>query len=236
MPSLNAEFKATHFRRLLLDWFRKNKRELPWRQSNNWYSTFLSEFLLQQTQVEQALPYYKKFIENYPDIPTLAKASEHDVLNLWAGLGYYSRARNLLKSAKILTQKFGGKFPIDFKQALSLPGIGNYTASAILSIAYSQPYSVVDGNVKRVISRVYSITDDIRLDITHKLIQNICNTLISKKHPGDFNEGLMELGATLCKPKNPFCPQCPINKFCLAYERGEVSNIPFKSPSVPKSI
>ena len=158
---MNLNINPTHFRRNLLIWFDANSRDLPWRNEPNWYKTFLSEFMLQQTQVEQVIPYFYKFYAEYPNIYSLAHADEHDVLTIWAGLGYYSRARNLRKSAVKIVREFSGEFPQILKDALSLPGIGIYTAHAILSIAFNKPFAVVDGNVKRALTRLFCINEDI---------------------------------------------------------------------------
>ncbi len=223
--------------RNLLDWFEENKRELPWRGQADWYKTFLSEILLQQTQVEQALPYFNKISGRYPDIHSLALANEDDILTMWAGLGYYTRARNLLKAAKLISEKYNGNFPVNRKSALELPGIGQYSTSAILSIAFDQPYAVVDGNVLRVLSRLKNISDDIRLAGTHNKFQVIADKLIDKKHPGNFNEALMELGALVCIPKNPDCTICPFISFCEAYKLNKQQSLPFKSaPPARKKI
>ncbi len=218
----------------LLDWFRQNKRNLPWRKNPHWYHTFLSEFLLQQTQVEQALPYYGKFLVTYPDISVLAKASEDEILNLWAGLGYYSRARNMVKAARQIQSEYHGHFPVEWKQALGLPGIGPYTAAAILSIAFNQPYAVLDGNVIRVLSRLHLIGDDIRLPASRHRFQTLANELLDRKKPGEFNEAMMELGATICLPRNPVCINCPLNSFCNAYKNNTVGKYPFKSAAAAR--
>ncbi len=227
MPDIDA----VQFRNSLLKWYKANKRQLPWRDTGHWYPVFLSEYLLQQTQVEQALPYYEKIFNHFPDIWALARADEHEILSLWAGLGYYNRARNLLKAAKVIVKEYDGNFPSEYKTALELPGIGNYTASAILSIAFDEPLPVVDGNVFRVITRILAISDDIRLTATQKSIRSRLRDLISHKKPGIFNEALMELGATVCKPKNPHCASaCPLKRYCLAFQQNEVDRYPYKSP------
>jgi len=221
----------------LLDWFKQNKRNLPWREKPHWYHTFLSEFLLQQTQVEQALPYYDKFLRAFPDISALAKAGEDDVLNLWAGLGYYARARNMLKAARQIQTEHQGRFPVDWKQALDLPGIGPYTAAAILSIAFNQPYAVLDGNALRVLSRLHLIGDDIRLPATRKQFQILVDEMLDRENPGDFNESMMELGATICLPRNPDCQHCPLNSFCEGHRKGSPEKYPFKSaPATKKQL
>ncbi|KAA3615023.1 MAG: A/G-specific adenine glycosylase [Calditrichaeota bacterium] len=220
--------------KLLLYWFKENKRDLPWRTNPDWYKTFLSEIILQQTTVVQGWPYFQKFLKKYPNINSLALANEHDVLHLWAGLGYYARARNMLKAAKIISQKYNGKFPQDYKTALSLPGIGPYSASAILSISFNLPFSVMDGNVIRVISRIFAIKDDTRDPATLKFIKEKADSLLDKSEPGNFNEAMMELGATICLPSKPKCSGCPIHKNCSAYKRNLVDRIPYKSKPAKK--
>jgi len=237
MDKVLSGIKKTTFRDNLIDWFRAHQRDLPWRNSGDWYPIFLSEFLLQQTQIEQALPYFKKFINRYPQLSDLADASEYDVLALWSGLGYYTRARNLLKSAKIIEAQYGGQFPRDYQSALSLPGIGAYTAAAILSIAFNLPHAVVDGNVERVMSRLFCLNDDIRLSKTKKQITQIVQVLLDKKQPGLFNEALMELGALICRPRAPLCSDCPLNSFCRAYQSNRVEQFPYKSaPALKKQL
>ncbi len=215
--------------RALLLWFKANRRVLPWRNTGNWYHVFLSEFLLQQTQVAQALPYFTKLVHLFPDIVSLAAASEDDLLQNWSGLGYYSRARNLLKAARIIVNDFNGQFPQEFRQALSLPGIGPYTAAAVLSIAFNKPYAVVDGNVMRVISRLFGISHDIRLSTTQKQIRQLAQSLLPPNAPGTFNEALMELGALICLPNAPQCAQCPLKTKCIAFKENRISQIPLKS-------
>ncbi len=219
----------------LLGWFKANKRELPWRKRPaGWYEIFLSEIILQQTQVVQGLPYYQKFIDRFPNIENLARATEDEVLQLWAGLGYYSRARNLLKAAKQICIEFNGRFPQTMKQALSLPGVGPYSAAAVLSIAFNQPFAVVDGNVIRVLTRLRLIEKDVRLTGTRKEIQNLADIFLDPAQPGDFNEALMELGATVCLPQNPLCSQCPLSVFCEAFKSNKQNTLPYKSPSSAK--
>jgi len=221
-------------RRNLLNWFRQNKRELPWRQKRHWYTTWLSEVILQQTTVEQGLPYYHAFVERFPNVHTLAEAEEQEILHQWQGLGYYARARNLHKAARQIARQHHGRFPNDKKLALALPGIGPYTAAAILSLSYNRPYAVVDGNVTRVISRLQAIAEDIRLRSTQKIIEQHAQTLLSKKYPGAFNEAMMELGALVCTPVAPRCPVCPLSRWCLAYRQQKTDALPFKSAPPPK--
>ena len=220
----------------LQEWFKKNQRKLPWRNQSNWYKTYLSEILLQQTQVEQGLPYYHKFINQYPDIWSLSQAEEDEILRLWSGLGYYARARNMLKTAKIIVTTYDGNFPDNWQEALRLPGIGPYSAAAILSISFNKPFAVVDGNVQRVLSRLFTFRDDLRLSATQKKITETADTLLNKQNPGTHNEALMELGALVCLPKNPVCEQCPLKLLCKAYGSNLQKEIPFKSPPAKKKL
>lgn len=229
------EFPISRYHSLLSAWFRGNKRDLPWRRDGHWYKIFLSEFLLQQTRVDQALPYFTKFINTYPDIHALAGATEQDILSLWAGLGYYTRGRNLLRAARQIVARHDGEFPLDYRTALSLPGIGPYTAAAILSIAFNQPQAVVDGNVIRVMSRLFALKDDVRQSRSRSKIQVLAGQLIDALEPGPYNEAVMELGATLCKPRNALCGQCPLETICRARKNGQVSNYPYKTPARPKN-
>lgn len=200
----------------LLTWYHKNKRDLPWRQTNDPYKIWLSEIMLQQTQVKTVIDYYHRFLTRFPTIRDLAKANEEEVLTLWSGLGYYARAKNLHKGAKQIVEKYDAKFPSDPKNILSLPGIGKYTLGAIASIAFEQPLPLVDGNVMRVYSRIFAIEGNPQESKFQKKIWEIAEELIPKKNPGDFNQALMELGATICSPTSPNCPSCPIKKFCKA--------------------
>jgi A/G-specific adenine glycosylase len=185
--------------------------------------------MLQQTQVEQVIEYFNTFLEKYPSIKPLAQAPLHDVLKTWEGLGYYGRARNLHKAAQIIYNKYDGKLPANEKQLKQLPGFGTYTTHALLSIAFNQPYGVVDGNVIRVITRLFAIKDDIRLSSTHTAVQNKMNKLLDKTKPGNFNEAMMELGAIICLPKNPHCQYCPVAAHCKTYRLNLQNKIPYKS-------
>ncbi len=222
------------FRNNLLNWFENNARKLPWRNDPHWYKTFLSEFMLQQTQVEQVIPYYHKFYNRFPNIERLASADEHEILTIWAGLGYYSRARNLRKAAIMIVNDFSGKFPLNINEVLSLPGIGVYTAHAILSIAFNKPFAVVDGNVKRVISRLFTINDDISSKQGFRKISMISEALLDKRNPSKYNEAVMELGATVCKTKNAHCMDCPVKFFCNANAKNSVHFYPVKTPAKRK--
>ena len=221
-------------RRLLIDWFNNNKRDLPWRNRSHWYPVFLSEFLLQQTQVVQALPYYQKFLQRFPTVYELAGADEDQILQMWAGLGYYSRALNLLKAARHIVERFNGRFPESLKEALQLPGIGPYTAAAILSLSFNQPVAVVDGNVMRVLARLFALKQDIRLTSTKTKIKRVAQHLLPQNQAGLFNEALIELGALICKPNAPLCRQCPLQNHCRSFKQNLTHCIPFKSASRPK--
>ena len=220
------------FQTLVLAWFDQNKRELPWRKHRNWYTVWISEIMLQQTQVRQVIPYYLRFMKVFPDLKKLASARQENVLKIWEGLGFYSRARNLHKTAKIISTQFDGILPQNVRLLSRLPGFGPYTTRAVLSIAYNQPLAVVDGNIMRVISRLYAI----RLPKTRTKIQNIMDRLIDKQKPGLFNEAMMELGATICLPANPHCTRCPLQGYCTAHQTNKVEKYPGKSKSTSKPI
>ena len=224
------------FRHLLLDWYQKNHRRLPWRETDDPYRIWVSEVMLQQTQVKTVLPYFHRFCEHFPDVKSLAHASEQSVLKLWEGLGYYARARNLHRSAKILWEKFNGKIPDNLQQIKQLPGVGDYIAAAVLSIAYHQIHPVVDGNVKRVLARLYCCDLPVNIPPSYPHYENMAATLFDSLHPGIFNQALMELGAVVCKPKNPDCTQCPVLAFCMAFNRGKVNDYPkrVKSRKTPQ--
>lgn len=212
-------------------WYRQNKRTLPWRSTSNPYFIWLSEIILQQTRVEQGMEYYLKFIQNYPDVHALANAPEMEVLNDWQGLGYYSRARNLHYSAKLIVDQFNGEFPKTFEEILQLKGVGKYTAAAIASFAYNEKRAVVDGNVYRLLSRVFDIETPIDIRKGELFFQELADTLIPDKNPGEHNQAMMEMGATICTP-SPNCTACPIDHLCLAKERGTISIRPVKSKRI----
>lgn len=197
-------------------WYQRFKRDLPWRKFQDAYPVWVSEIMLQQTQVKNVIPYYQRFLKKFPTIKTLARAQEEEVLPLWSGLGYYTRARNLLKTAKLVSKNFKGELPREFKELLKLPGIGPYTAGAILSIAYHLPYPVLDGNVRRVFSRFFLVRSNQKLEqIANKLISKSTQL---KNDPSLFNQSLMELGALVCNPQNPECFICPLKKGCGAFK------------------
>jgi A/G-specific adenine glycosylase len=226
--------ELTHFREALLLWFTVNARDLPWRRAPHWYKTFLSEFMLQQTRVEQVIPYFDKFYKKYPNIGALAAADEQEVLSLWAGLGYYSRARNLHKAAEFIMKNFGGEFPDSFENALRLPGVGQYTAHAVLSIAFNRPFAVVDGNIKRVLSRINAVKKDVGTPAGMKEIRELADRYLDNNNPSIYNEAMMELGALVCTPKNAACERCPVHSWCRAYKKGEVEKYPIKKSKLIK--
>ena len=212
----------------LMSWFYKNKRTMPWRQLSTPYRRWLSEIMLQQTRVETGIPYFHRFVERYPDIPSLAEAQEDDVLKLWEGLGYYSRARNLLKAARFMVEHHGGNFPGTEKEAKALPGVGPYTAAAVLSMAYGVPLPSVDGNVLRVYARLAALAENVMDAATVKKVQQALEHVIPRECPGDFNEAMMELGALVCLPANPACDQCPVKPHCQAYATEQVDKLPLR--------
>ncbi|MEW5975353.1 MAG: A/G-specific adenine glycosylase [Acidobacteriota bacterium] len=214
--------------RLLLSWYSAHKRDLPWRKTRDPYRIWISEVMLQQTQVETVIPYYRRFLKLFPSLGRLAQATMEEVLLVWAGLGYYSRARNLHKAAQQIVFRHEGLFPQTFEDVLSLPGIGRYTAGAIMSIAFGQPYPVVDGNVTRVLTRLFRVEQDIRQRRTHDLLWKIASHLVPRERPGDFNQALMELGATVCTPRQPSCRCCPFGGLCKARESGVQDHLPNK--------
>src|SRR6201984_884329 len=201
-------------RKRLLGWFGKYRRELPWRLNKDPYRIWLSEIMLQQTRVAAVIPYYERFLDRFPDIRALAEAPEEEVLRLWSGLGYYSRARNLQRAARQIVAKHGGQFPRTLDEALALPGIGSYTAAAILSIAFGAKHAVLDGNVARVLARLDAIRGDLRESQRWRELQKTADGLLEPKYPGDWNQAIMELGATLCTPRSPQCLLCPVAQYC----------------------
>lgn len=217
------------FTHQLLNWYKKHKRNLPWRATTNPYHIWLSEIILQQTRIEQGLPYYEGFTTKFPTLKDLATADEDAVLKLWQGLGYYSRARNLHFTAQYIYTELKGVFPNSYTEIIKLKGIGPYTAAAIASFAYKEPVAVVDGNVFRVLSRFFGIYDDIAVTKTRAIFQNLANELISQKHPDLFNHAIMDFGATVCLPANPKCDSCIFNDNCFAFLKNEVAKLPVKN-------
>jgi A/G-specific adenine glycosylase len=222
----------TFFTKTLLDWHKYNARELPWKNTRDPYTIWISEVILQQTRVEQGTPYFYKFIQSFPDIFSLAAASEEEVLACWQGLGYYSRARNLHHTAKTITFEMQGIFPEKYEDILRLKGIGTYTAAAIVSFAFDQPVPVVDGNVIRVLCRYFGIEEPVDRDSVRKQINKLAAELIHLKRPADYNQAIMDFGATLCKPKLPECDSCPFQHNCQARMIHKVTDIPVKEKKI----
>lgn len=216
------------FSKKLIAWYLHNKRTLPWRQTKDPYKVWLSEIILQQTRVAQGLPYYNKFIEAYPTVQDLAKAPEEEVLKLWQGLGYYSRARNLLFTSKIVANELNGAFPDTYTDLKKLKGIGDYTASAIASICFDEDAAVVDGNVYRVLSRVFKVTLPINSTEGVKYFKELAQQLIDASQPGTYNQAIMEFGAKYCVPQNPVCEACVFNDRCEAFKNNMVAELPVK--------
>jgi A/G-specific adenine glycosylase len=214
------------FQSRLLGWFRKHQRDLPWRESRDPYRVWVAEIMLQQTRIAAVLPYYERFLRRFPDVYALARARQAEVLKLWSGLGYYSRARNLHAAAKQIVAHHDGKFPRDLDAALALPGIGRYTAAAVLSIAYDVPLSVLDGNVARVLARLAAVRCELRAPRTWQNLFETAQQLLANRHSGDWNQALMELGETICTPQSPRCGECPVRRWCQAYARGLTNEIP----------
>jgi A/G-specific adenine glycosylase len=213
----------------IIGWYSANKRQLPWRGTFDAYRIWLSEIILQQTRVAQGLPYYQKFVDKYPDITALAAAPEDEILKLWQGLGYYSRARNMHAAAKMVANQYNGNFPSTYKEILTLKGIGKYTAAAIASIAFNEPVAVVDGNVYRVLARYYGIDEPIDGTQGQKLFFELANELIDATQPANYNQAVMEFGALYCKPQNPDCGNCIFAQTCKAYKDGTVAQLPVKA-------
>ena len=213
----------------LIKWYSSNKRDLPWRKNKNPYSVWVSEIILQQTRIETGIKYYFNFIKKYPNVKLLAKSNKQQLLKIWEGLGYYSRALNMHKAAKQVVINHSGIFPKDYQSLIKLPGIGDYTASAISSICNNEKQAVVDGNVLRFISRLLKIDESIDLSKTKKQIKNYLNERISFKYPGDFNEAIMDFGSTVCKPKGFLCQSCIFSVNCQSFLSNAVKNYPIRS-------
>ena len=221
----------------LLSWYEKNKRDLPWRKTGDPYKIWLSEVMLQQTQVKTVIPYYQRWLEKLPTIQDLAAESEQKVLKLWEGLGYYNRCHNFQKAARLVCAEYNGMVPDDPDQFINFPGVGPYILSAVMSIAFNRMLPVVDGNVLRVFTRYIELWDDIGKSATQKKVYQMLLDLIPKNSPGDFNQAVMELGALVCTPKNPTCPRCPLKKTCQAREKGSIASLPVrtKKKKIPPS-
>jgi A/G-specific adenine glycosylase len=214
------------FRLRMLSWFAERKRDLPWRRTRDPYRIWLSEIMLQQTRVAAVIPYYKRFLQTFPNVRALARAKSDRVLANWAGLGYYSRARNLQRAAKEIVSRHAGHFPREYEAALALPGIGRYTAAAVLSIAYDAPHSVLDGNVARVLARIGALYGNLRAPAVWRKLEDSAQDLLARNASGDWNQAMMELGATVCTPKSPRCGECPVEKWCRARRLGIAEELP----------
>lgn len=220
-------------RQQLSTWYRHNARSLPWRQTSDPYAIWISEIMLQQTRVETVIPYYHKWLQDFPTVEDLAAADEDRVLKAWEGLGYYSRARNLHQAARILVDRFQGQLPRDLKDLQSLPGIGRYTAGAIASIAFGIPAPILDGNLRRVLTRFFNIQSPLQTAETEKRLWKIASDLVPPLNPGDFNQALMELGALVCLPTSPNCADCPVGVDCLANQLGNQESLPVRKEKNP---
>lgn len=223
------DFNKTHFTTELIEWFRREQRDLPWRRTRDPYHIWVSEIMLQQTRVDTVIPYYERFIERFPTPHDLAEIEQDELLKYWEGLGYYSRVKNLQIAVKEVVEKYGGIVPEEKELFESLRGVGPYTTGAVLSIAYGLPEPAVDGNVMRVLSRVLGIYEDIAAPKTRKVFEAAVHELIDPADPSSFNQGLMELGAIVCTPKSPMCGLCPVSDVCFAYERNVQAELPVKT-------
>ena len=231
-PPCSLNFKD--FSPLIITWYNQNKRDLPWRNSQDPYLIWLSEIILQQTRVAQGLPYYVKFVRAYPTLAVLAAAEEEEVLRLWQGLGYYSRARNMLKCARLLTKAYNGAFPASFEELKKLPGVGPYTAAAIASLAFGIAVPSIDGNVYRVLARIFGLEADITGARAFREFYQLAADLMDEAQPGVFNQAVMDFGAGICSPKNPGCAGCIFQNRCVANSQGKQQMLPVKLGKVKK--
>lgn len=225
-----------NFSDTLLRWYRSNNRGLPWRDTKDPYKIWISEIILQQTRVDQGIPYYSNFIRQFPNIQVLSEASEQSILNVWKGLGYYSRARNIHYTAKYVVQQLNGKFPCTYKSLMDLKGVGAYTAAAIASICFNESVPAIDGNVTRVISRYYGIEDAVSTSIFKRKIKLISEQLIPLNTPGDYNQAVMEYGAVICKPMAPKCEICTLYDSCFAFQNNKITILPKKKKQIKKKM
>jgi A/G-specific adenine glycosylase len=221
------------FQQRLLDWYRKHQRHLPWRETRDPYRIWVSEVMLQQTQVATVIDYYHRFLNRFPDISALAKAHQQSVLKLWEGLGYYARARNLHRAARLVVTDHQGRIPSDYDLFRSLPGVGGYIAAAVLSIAFDQPHAVVDGNVKRVLARLEGLDTPVNQASAHKIFQKKADRLLYQTGPGTFNQAMMEIGALVCTPRRPDCHHCPVSALCTAFRTDTVESLPHRIQRKP---
>lgn len=221
-------------RNAILAWFAENRRDLPWRRTYDPYHVWISEIMLQQTQMERGVEYFNRWMKKFPTVEALVPAGEQEVLKAWEGLGYYSRALNIRRAAAIIAVEHGGRVPEDYSQLLALPGIGPYTAAAVMSIAFDRPYPVVDANVERVFARLRDIDEPVENSGVRRKVEEFTAALVREVSPRDMNQAIMELGALVCKPKSPGCPDCPVRELCQAYMAGTVDQRPVPETRKPK--
>ena len=218
------------FRGALLVWFAAHKRDLPWRNTRDPYLIWISEVMLQQTQVVTVIPYYHRFVAKYPNICTLAGAPLEEVLRIWERMGYYARARNLHRAARMIAAEMGGEIPREYSLFRALPGVGEYIAAAVMSIAYGKPHAVVDGNVRRVLARVFLVDAPANAPSSARVFKERADTLLDQSNPGEFNQAIMELGATVCNPRKPACDRCPVSEYCRAFAAELQASYPMRAP------
>ena len=233
MPNKPLTEHRQDFRDALLSWFKDYQRDMPWRNTDNPYYIWVSEVMLQQTQVKKVVAYYERFIARFPDVQHLAAAPLQDVLKVWEGLGYYARARNLHKAAQVIVNALDGDVPRDYATFRKLPGVGDYSAAAVQSIAFNEPYAAVDGNIKRVVARLFLMDAPINDAKSAKRFQQRADALLDASAPGLFNQAMMELGATVCRPQSPTCLVCPVNAFCEAFRTARQDEFPKRRETKP---
>ncbi len=224
------------FRKALITWYRANQRDLPWRRTRDPYAVWVSEVMLQQTQVTTVVPYYHRFLAQFPTVQELARADLQDVLKAWEGMGYYGRARHLHRAAEKVVREFTGEIPANWEDFRSLPGVGDYIGAAVLSMAHGQPYAVIDGNVKRVLSRMLLLEEAVNQSASIKRFRQAAEELLDRKEPGTCNQALMELGATVCRPQRPLCTACPVRDLCRAYHTGQAADFPKRVKQRPAPL
>ena len=220
----------------IVNWYQLRRRALPWRERSDEYAVWVSEIMLQQTRVEAVVPYYEDWMARFPTIKDLAAASQQEVLAQWEGLGYYSRARNLHRAAREMVARHGGELPGDLQSVLGLPGLGRYTAGAIASIGFNRPAPIVDGNIGRVLARIFALEHPPRSPEGQRNLWGWAEALLTRRNPRDFNQGLMELGALVCRPRSPACGDCPVARFCAARAAGRVSHYPLTTPGKERPL
>jgi A/G-specific adenine glycosylase len=225
--------RASELTALILEWYERYQRDLPWRRTQDPYCIWISEIMLQQTQVETVIPYYHRFLERFPTLLDLSRASLDEVLKIWENLGYYARARHVHAAARAIVQRPDGRMPDNWDELRGLPGIGPYTAGAILSIAFDRPVPALDGNVRRVLSRLFAIREPLDHDRTYRRLWELAQALLPQEGPGRFNQALMDLGASICTPRKPICGVCPVREICLAYQDGSQETLPVKKQRKP---